>query len=382
MRKDPSALLLITGAFALGGGVAALNRLVLKALSGSCEGRTRLTVLALNESPSTPLDNFYADSDRTAWQTFGGRRWEYIIAAWRAVFERRWDLVFADCVGVASALYPLARLGFCQYSVSCNGLELSPTLLSYRRRLALFAAERRLAISQTTRDNLLSRYPRLAVRVYELGLDPKLSLNVSDWKELPSIVLRNVSGHERSLGPRTILCVGRMWRDQRHKGQDALIRAIGHVRRQVPGAQLVLAGSGDWVEDLRGLARLEGVADDVFIPGYVDGDRLQQLYAQCYLFAMPSKGEGFGLVYLEAMRWSKPCVGGALDAARDVIVDGETGVLVSDPHDPQILAEALCRLLLTPETAQAMGRAGRRRLEQRYLFSHFQDRFLRAIDWA
>jgi len=380
--EDRQALLLITGAFRVGGGVAALNRLVLKTLSYCDGGRTRLTVLALNEPESTPLDPFYAHPQRTAWRPFGERRGPFILSAWREALRRRWDLIFSDQVGVASVLYPLARLGLCRYTVSCNGLELLPALLSFRRRLALFAAERRLAISPTTRDSLLSRFPGLEVRVYELGLDPKLPLELPSWKEPAPMVVQAVSGREWRLGDRVILCVGRMWRGQRHKGQDALIRAVPLIRERVSDAQLVLAGGGDWVEDLRGLARTEGVEECVFFPGYVSDEMLQQLYSRCFLFAMPSKGEGFGLVYLEAMRWSKPCIGGALDAARDVIVDGETGVLVADPHDARLLADALCRLLKDPETARAMGRAGRKRLGQRYLFSHFQDRFLRAIGWA
>jgi phosphatidylinositol alpha-1,6-mannosyltransferase len=300
---------------------------------------------------------------------------------WREVVGRRWDLVFADQVGVASALYPLARIGLCRYALSCNGLELSPELLGRRRRLALFGAERRLAISPATRDNLRARFPELPVLIYELALDPKLPLTLPTSDGWSPVSLAAISGEERALGSRVILCVGRLWRDQRHKGQDCLIRAMPLVRERVPEAQLVLVGGGDWIDELGNLARSERVADSVFLPGFVTDEMRDALYSRCAVFAMPSKGEGFGLVYLEAMRWSKPCVGGALDAARDVIVDGETGLLLSDPHDHRLLAEALCRLLEDPDAARAMGRAGRRRLEERYLFTHFKERFLRAVGW-
>lgn len=376
------ALLCITGAFAVGGGVAALNRLVLKALTTCEHARTQLTVLALNEPVGTPLDAFYADPARTTWRPFGERTGPFVRAVWWAVTRRRWDLVFADQVGVASALYPLARIGLCRYALSCNGLELSPALLGYRRRLALFGAERRLAISATTRDNLRERFPELPVLVYELGLDPKLPLTVPASDDRSPLSLATVSGEERALGARVVLCVGRLWRDQRHKGQDCLIRAMPLVREGVPEAQLVLVGGGDWIEELKDLARSERVADSVFLPGFVPDEARERLYRGCAVFAMPSKGEGFGLVYLEAMRWSKPCVGGVVDAGRDVIVDGETGLLLGDPHDHRLLAEALCRLLKDPDGGQAMGRAGRRRLEERYLFTHFKERFLGAVGWT
>ena len=381
MTSSPGrrALLCITGAFAVGGGVAALNRLVLKALTDCDHDRTRLTVLALNEPASTPLDPFYLDPERTIWRPFGKRLGAFVKAVWYEVLARRWDLIFTDQVGVASVLYPLSRLGLCRYSVSCNGMELSPSLLSWRRRLALFAAELRIAISPTTRDALRARFPGLPVTVCELALDPKLALDAA-VPRIP-LALTTAFGERREIGPQIVLCVGRMWSDQRHKGQDALIRALPLVRAQVPNAQFVLAGDGDWIDELRTLAVAEGVGHEVFLPGLVGDEVRDTLYARCVVFAMPSRGEGFGLVYLEAMRWGKPCVAGALDAARDVIVDGKTGLLLAEPHDPRLLADALCRLLKDPEAARAMGAAGRSRLEERYLFAHFEERFLRAVGW-
>ncbi len=381
-RNQRRALLCITGAFDVGGGVAALNRMVVKALSTYEGGDTQLTILALNEPSATPLDAFYADPARTTWRPFGAAAGPFARAVWGAVLRQRWDIIFADHVGVASVLYPFARVGLCRYVVSCNGLELSPKLLGLRRRLALFGAHRRLAISPTTRDALQAWFPRLPVVVYELGLDPKLPLTMPPRETLPPPVLVSVSGREELPGSHMVLCVGRLWKDQRHKGQDALIRAMRLVRERFPAAQLVLVGSGDWIDELRALAFAQGVGDSVFLPGFVTDAVRDALYSHCAVFAMPSNGEGFGLVYLEAMRWSKPCVGGAADAARDVIVDGETGLLLPAPHDPLLLAEALCQLLKDPDAAQAMGRAGRRRLEARFLFGHFQERFLRGIGWA
>ena len=133
-----------------------------------------MTIWEGNEPPATPLDTFYADPERTTWRPFGAAPVLFVQAVWGAVLRHRWDLIFADQVGVASTLYPLRRAGLCSYVVSCNGLELSPTLLGLRRRLGLFGAHRCLAISPTTRDKLLAMFPRLSVVVYQLRLDPKL----------------------------------------------------------------------------------------------------------------------------------------------------------------------------------------------------------------
>jgi glycosyltransferase involved in cell wall biosynthesis len=90
--------------------------------------------------------------------------------------------------------------------------------------------------------------------------------------------------------------------------------------------------------------------------------------------AMPSAREGFGLVYLEAMRAGRACVGSTMDAAGDVIVDGETGLLV-DRDDRDALGVALGALLADGDRRAAMGAAGRRRYLAEFTADHFATRF-------
>ena len=252
-------------------------------------------------------------------------------------------------------------------------------MLSWRHRLALCHARKRLAISPTTRAQVLERFPDLSVDVCELALDPKIACPPSATGRAP-MRMHAASGLEKTLAAQVILCVGRMWSNQRHKGQDALIAAMPEILKAFPAAQLVLAGSGDLLEELNNKAKKYGVADSVFLPGFVSDDMLSQLYEQCFVFAMPSKGEGFGLVYLEAMNWSKPCIGGKLDAAKDVIVEGKTGILLDDPHNPPQIARAVVYLLSQPDTAKEMGAAGLQRVRDTFLFTHFCDRFHHALN--
>ncbi len=380
MSTNRNVLMLITGTFSIGGGVSAVNRLVLKALSEWGSDGCNLTVLNLHEPTGKGLDPFYADKERTIFKGFNGRTLLFTIEAWKCILSRRYDFIIADYPGVASAILPLAALGLCSYTVFCFGLELSPELLSWRRKLALFHAKKRFAISPTTCSQVLERFPGLAVDVCELALDPKIACPPSTAGKA-SIRMYAVSGLEKPLGSQVILCVGRMWSDQRHKGQDALIASMPEILKKFPAAQLVLAGSGDLLEELKNKAINYGVADSVFLPGFVPDDLLSHLYEQCYVFAMPSKGEGFGLVYLEAMNWSKPCIGGKLDAAKDVIIDGKTGILLDEPHNPSQIAEAILYLLSQQDIAKEMGVAGLKRLQDNFLFSHFCKRLYCALEW-
>ena len=88
---------------------------------------------------------------------------------------------------------------------------------------------------------------------------------------------------------------------------------------------------------------------------------------------LPSGQEGFGIVFLEAMRYSKPCIGGNTGGTPEVIEDGRTGILVPFGDEPA-LATALERLLGDPELRLEMGRAGRQRLAERFVFERYRDR--------
>jgi glycosyltransferase involved in cell wall biosynthesis len=117
----------------------------------------------------------------------------------------------------------------------------------------------------------------------------------------------------------------------------------------------------------------------IFFPGCLPDDLLDLVYQKCYIFAMPSMGEGFGLVYLEAMLRGKACLGGRVDATPCVVRDGITGLLIDNPKSPEQVAEALNWFLSHPEETRGMGLAGYELVRSYYLFPHFQERFWKAI---
>jgi phosphatidyl-myo-inositol dimannoside synthase len=176
---------------------------------------------------------------------------------------------------------------------------------------------------------------------------------------------------------RSVLVVGRMSSAERYKGHDELLDCWSAVLERIPDAQLVIAGSGDDLTRLRAKTQSLALAESVLFLGFVSGGILEELRHRVALFALPSRGEGFGLVYLEAMRAGLACIAGAHDAAADVIVHDETGVLV-DPNDREALAVSIIGLLSAPERRAAYGAAGKRRFEAEFTFERYCDR-LRPI---
>jgi glycosyltransferase involved in cell wall biosynthesis len=119
------------------------------------------------------------------------------------------------------------------------------------------------------------------------------------------------------------------------------------------GMKLVIAGDGP----------LRGRVPEAL--GFVPHEELQRLYARAAVVACPSRREGFGVACLEAMAHGRPVVATNVGGLRDLVVDGETGLLVS-PRDPQALRAALKRLLADSELRHRLGMAGRDRARERF----------------
>ena len=135
----------------------------------------------------------------------------------------------------------------------------------------------------------------------------------------------------------------------------------------------MLVGDGGDRPRLEQLARDLGVSEHVHFLRGLHAEQLFACYANCDVFALPSRGEGFGLVFLEAMALAKPVIGGAHGGIPDIVEDGVTGLLV--PHgDVERLAEALESLFNNPVGARGMGERGRDRAAENI--------FIRAISNA
>jgi phosphatidylinositol alpha-1,6-mannosyltransferase len=176
------------------------------------------------------------------------------------------------------------------------------------------------------------------------------------------------------------LIVGRMCGEERYKGHEELIAVWGQVRRACPEARLDVVGDGNARPALEAQARRLGLVDTgaVRFWGRVSDAELRERYRAAKVFAMPSRGEGFGLVYLEAMAFGLPCVASLDDAAREVIADGETGLLVRY-GDREGLARALVDLFTDEEKRARLGRAGRARVQAHFTEAHFGARLWEAL---
>jgi glycosyltransferase involved in cell wall biosynthesis len=131
------------------------------------------------------------------------------------------------------------------------------------------------------------------------------------------------------------------------------------------GLNMVVAGDGPLRERIP------------FARGFVPHDELQQLYARAAVVACPSRREGFGVACLEAMAHGRPVVATRVGGLLDLVVDGETGIVVP-PRDPAALRSALKRLLADPDLRRKLGSAGRERARTHFSWERVTDATLAA----
>lgn len=159
-----------------------------------------------------------------------------------------------------------------------------------------------------------------------------------------------------------------------YKGHRELIACLPEVLARVPDARLRVIGKGPGREVIGKLVADSPVRAQIDMVGFVPEHALGRLFAESAVLAMPSRGEGFGLAYAEAMRHAVPVIGSVHDAAREVNVSGVTGYNV-DLAQPGELAARIVELLTQPELARAMGRAAQAHWTAELRYSCFAARF-------
>lgn len=287
----------------------------------------------------------------------------FAATAMRAA-RRRPKLVLAAHPNLAPIVSAMKILAPRMKSIICaHGVEVWEPL-SFARRMSLAHANVVLSPSHATADSLatLQGVPRKRVRVLPWALDP----------DFETVAGANSSSKLPAAFPsgRVVLAVGRWLTTERYKGMDTIILSLPKLLLRWPDLQLVMIGAGDDRQWLETIAQESGVRLHVhFLTDLSDGE-LSACYAASQLFALPSRGEGFGFVYLEAMARGKPVIGGAHGGAPEIIQDGVTGYLVQHGDSAQ-LATSIDAILSNPEHASQMGKRGRERVEKEFRFNVF-----------
>jgi len=248
--------------------------------------------------------------------------------------------------------------------VMTHGVEVW-SRLSLARRTSLSHADLVLAPSQDTAEKLTSvqGIPIEKIRKLLWPLNPEF-LRLAD----SPAGLRLPPGFPQGS---IVLTVGRWAKSERYKGLDDLIKATAELRSSLADLQLVVVGGGDDLARHRKLATDAGIADSVHFLEHLSREELAACYANADVFALPSTGEGFGLVFLEAMAFAKPIVAASCGGTMEVVEHGANGLLIP-PHNYQSLADALNKLLRDDSLRTKLGRGGAEMVRRKHRFRDFE----------
>jgi phosphatidyl-myo-inositol dimannoside synthase len=254
--------------------------------------------------------------------------------------------------------------------VISHGVEVWRPLSTLRRR-ALLSADLHVAPSSYTIEQLVGTQgaPRAKTRRLPWPLSP----DFLDLAARPDS-LTVPAGFPAGLA---VLATARLDAGERYKGIDQLIRAIAQLAPKIPAVHLAVVASGDDLARHEQLAGDLGVSDRVRFFSELSPAEIAACYSRCDVFALPSTGEGFGFVFLEAMAFGKAVIGAAAGGVTDIIEHEKNGLLVV-PGDLDGLVDALARLLANERLRTELGRAGSDSVRARFQFESFRSR-LEAI---
>ncbi len=354
-------LYLVPGLWGHPGGIERYCRMVCRALT---ENGNRLHVLALTDHPDARANEFGDLANLRYWPC-GGSQSRFIRRAIQASLQDGPDLILVGHPNFAPLGWFLSRVWQVPWVVFIYGID-AWQRLSLIRRSSLVRADRVISISHLTAHRAVAANHICSnrIRIVPNGLDPQIKI-----PQLVSKMNSNLS----------MLTVARLEPSEQYKGHDYVIQAMPQLLERFPDLVYTIIGDGPLRPALEQFAARQGVVNAVRFLGFVSEQELQQQYARADLFIMPSRGEGFGFVFLEAMAYGVPAIGGNMDATPEVIVDGETGYLVN-PTSVDAIVQAAARLLGDKELREQMGQAAARHVRKNFGFPLFKRRLLTYLE--
>jgi glycosyltransferase involved in cell wall biosynthesis len=323
--------MLVTDAFGGHGGIALYSRDVLTAL---CLDPTVEQVVALPRLASLPITDSLPDKLDFDLSSLGGYR-SYLTAVVRTIRQKGpFDLVFCTHIN----LLPVARaagtvLG-APVLMTLHGVEAWAPPPRAFNRWAARSADHVLAVSDVTLSRFQSwaSYPEAkvssmpnAIHLDEFGPGPKN----------PALEARY-----RLAGRKVVMTFGRLAGSERYKGFDRVIDAMPAILARRPDITYLIAGDGDDRRRLELKARALGIGQQVVFTGMVPEAEKADTYRLADCYVMPSAGEGFGFVLLEAMASGIPAVGSIADGTREAMREGMLGPII-DPTSNEAIVEAV-----------------------------------------
>ena len=353
-------LALVTDAYGGHGGIALYNRDVLKAL---CLHEKVSEVVAIARcaseySEKIPQKLIYDTSGITS-------SFSFLKAVFKALTKKKYEVILCCHINLMPLAWIIGKILRVPVILEIYGIEAwQPRGKSIAEYLSA-SADSVISISEYTRERYLN-WSRLnpenckilpnAIHAEKYGMGSK-----------PEYLAKRYGVNDRKV----LLTFGRIVSKERAKGFDEVLDVLPALIKQDSEIRYVIAGDGEYYQALVDKVASMNLSEYVVFTGMVDEAEKADLYRLADVYVMPSRGEGFGFVFLEAMACGIPVIASKVDGSREAVLDGELGAIV----DPDNLAEIENAIT----EALALSREIPHRLEY-FSFNNFATRLHKIID--
>ncbi len=336
-------LFLYLNAYSFVGGIQKFNQNFLKALAESMDiEKDQITALSLLDHKKDLQFNKGLEK-----HTSGRSKIVFLCKA--VLLGLRSDTIVFGHINI---LFPLVLLfkvwGKKKLVLITHGIEIWKPV-SFFKKMCLSKLDLIVTVSSFTEERIraIHQIPKEKIKVLYNTLDPSFKTTFDQ-----SIINGLKEKLQINSQDKLILTVCRLTKGEKYKGYDKVISVIPNLIKEFPTIKYVIAGKYDHEEKER-ITELIGrynLEDRIILTGYVSDEELPALYSIADLFIMPSKKEGFGIVFLEALAYGKPVIGGNKDGSVDALQSGKFGLLVNPDIETEI--EEAIKAVLNKKTEE------------------------------
>jgi phosphatidylinositol alpha-1,6-mannosyltransferase len=334
MIESMNIVMLLTDGFGFLGGISKFNRDFMQALDASAIAER---VYALPRLIRNPIDEPIPESvvyDRKAARGKCAFLRRVLWYAWRG---SKPDIVICCHLNLLPAAWITARLRGARLALIIHGID-AWTDRGWLFRFMLRSVDSTVAVSRYTAGRFGTWSKVSQDQVFILPNCVDLNLFVPEPRNADFAERYDVQDNK------VIITVGRLAAQERSKGFDEVIEAMPELLRRFPTLKYMIVGDGDDRKRLEGKARSLGLCNQVIFTGRIPENEKALHYNLADAYVMPSYGEGFGIVLIEAAACGVPVIGSKADGSREALLDGRLGDLV-DPRVPGELIGAVSAVL-------------------------------------
>ncbi len=354
-------LVLATDAFGGHGGIAKFNRDLLQALCTHSLCKEVVAIPRLMAAKPEPLP-----AKLTYVTAALNNKARFISTVFRVLWEpKRFDMIFCCHIHLLPVAWLASIVTGARLVLVIHGIDAWQPTRSPVTNLLVRRVDAFIAVSNLTKDRFIA-WSRVSA---DKGLVVPNSIDLANFKpgaKSPDLVKRY--GLQ---GKTVLMTMGRLVSAERYKGFDEVIEILPLLIKTTPNLSYMIIGEGNDRRRLQEKVKTLGVEDYVVFTGFISEEEKCTHYNLADAFVMPSRGEGFGIVFLEAMACGVPVVGSILDGSREALRDGALGALV-DPNDARAIQDAIMDALRRPRHVdEGLGY---------FSFANFEKRVHRILD--